>query len=272
MSPLNSELLAKAERVGEILRDLGKVAVSFSNGVDSTLLLRLAVDACGPANVLAVTGRSPTLPERELEGACAAAQALHVKHLVVDTEELSDPAFRQNPPDRCYYCKKRRLQVLGRAAATLGFSQVVEGTNVDDLGDYRPGLKASAEEGARSPLLEAGLKKDEIRALSRELGLAGWARPAAACLASRLPYGMEVTPERLRQVEQAEEYLEGLGFAPVRVRHHGDVARVEVAPDDRLRLLEKADEVQTRLGEIGFHFVALDLGGYRTGSLNRVLG
>ncbi|HHW15654.1 MAG TPA: ATP-dependent sacrificial sulfur transferase LarE, partial [Firmicutes bacterium] len=228
MSDLRPELAAKAERVKAILFGLGKVAVSFSNGVDSTLLLRLAVDACGPENVLALTGRSASLPGRELEGARATAQSLGVRHLAVETGELDDPSFRANPPDRCYHCKKRRLRVLRRAAAERGFGWIVEGTNRDDLGDYRPGLRASEEEGTRSPLLEAGLGKKEIRELSRELGLAGWDRPAAACLASRLPYGMEITVERLTQVERAEEYLEGLGFSPVRVRHHGDVARLEV--------------------------------------------
>lgn len=271
MSALRPELAAKAERVKAILFGLGKVAVSFSNGVDSTLLLRLAVDACGPGRVLAVTGQSPTLPARELAEARTTAQALGVRHLVVETGEMDDPVFRTNPPDRCYHCKKRRLQALRRAAAEHGFGWVVEGTNRDDLGDYRPGLRASEEEGARSPLLEAGLGKDEIRELSRELGLVGWDRPAAACLASRLPYGMEITVDRLRQVEQAEEYLQGLGFSPVRVRHHGDVARLEVARGDRGRLLEAADAVQTELQHLGFRFVALDLGGYRTGSLNRAL-
>jgi uncharacterized protein len=268
---LAPELAQKAERVKAILFGLGRVGVSFSGGVDSTLLLRLAVEACGREQVLALTGISPTLPQRELEAARETVRQLGVTHLEVETGELEDPAFRENPPDRCYHCKRRRLAVLRRAAAERGFGQVVEGTNRDDLGDYRPGLRATEEAGVRSPLLEAGLSKAEVRELSRALGLPGWNRPAAACLASRVPYGLPVTADRLDQVEQAEEYLTGLGFSPVRVRHHGEVARVEVAPGDRERLLGQAAEVQAVLEGLGFRYVTLDLSGYRTGSLNRSL-
>lgn len=264
-------LAEKAERAKAILFGLGRVGVSFSGGVDSTLLLCLAVEACGRDNVLALTGLSASLPRRELEAAREAARRLGVTHLEVETGEFADPAFRTNPPDRCYHCKKRRLAALRQAAAERGVGQVVEGTNRDDLADYRPGLRATEEAGVRSPLLEAGLGKEEIRALSRERGLAGWDRPAAACLASRVPYGVELTGERLTQVERAEEYLAGLGFSPVRVRHHGEVARIEVAPEERGRLLERAAEVQAQLERLGFRYVALDLQGYRTGSLNRSL-
>ncbi|MDI6870510.1 MAG: ATP-dependent sacrificial sulfur transferase LarE [Bacillota bacterium] len=271
MSLHRSELENKANRVKAILFGLGKVGVAFSGGVDSTLLLRLAVDACGSRNVLALTARSATLPERELAAARETARQLGVEHLEVETGELDDPGFRSNSPDRCYYCKRHRLHELRRAAAARGFGQLVEGTNLDDLADYRPGLRASEEAGVRSPLLEAGLSKAEIRELSHRLTLEGWDRPAAACLASRLPYGTEITLERLRQVERAEEFLADLGFSPVRVRHHGDVARIEVAPAERGRLLERSAEVRAFLEGLGFRFVALDLAGYRTGSLNRVL-
>ncbi|MGE5554492.1 MAG: ATP-dependent sacrificial sulfur transferase LarE [Betaproteobacteria bacterium] len=271
MNLSKTELEAKLSRAKAILCGLGKVGVSFSGGVDSTLLLKLAVEACGRENVLALTGLSPTLPARELVAARAMAQRLGVEHLEVEVNDLDDPAFRGNPPDRCYHCKRRRLRALRRAAAARGIGQLVEGTNLDDLADYRPGLRASGEAGVRSPLLEAGLGKTEIRELSRQLGLEGWDRPAAACLASRIPYGLEITAARLKQVERAEDFLAGLGFSPVRVRHHGDVARIEVAPGERARLLERGAEVVATLEGLGFRFVALDLAGYRTGSLNRAL-
>jgi uncharacterized protein len=261
----------KARRARTILFGLGKVGVAFSGGVDSTLLLKLASDACGRGNILALTAVSPTLPERERTGAREMAQHLGVEQLELEADELDDPTFRTNPPDRCYHCKRYRFQVLRQAAAERGFGQLIEGTNLDDLADYRPGLRASEEAGIRRPLLEAGLGKAEIRELSRRLGLPGWDRPAAACLASRLPYGMEITAARLQQVEQAEDFLLSLGFSPVRVRHHGDVARLEVAPEERARLLAQSGEVQGALEGLGFRFVALDLAGYRTGSLNRVL-
>lgn len=271
MSALTPDLAAKAERVKGILFGLGKVGVSYSGGVDSTLLLYLAAQACGRDKVLALTGRSPTLPGRDLLRARETARRFGVELVEVETGELDDPLFCANPPDRCYHCKRRRLGALRRAAAGRGFGQLVEGTNRDDLADYRPGLRATEEAGVRSPLLEAGLGKADIRELSRALGLPGWDRPAAACLASRVPYGMAITPARLRQVEQAEEYLESLGFSPVRLRHHGDVARIEVLPAERERLLARAEEVWPQLESMGFRFVALDLRGYATGSLNRVL-
>jgi uncharacterized protein len=272
MSRISPELAAKAERAKAILFSLGKVAVSFSGGVDSTLVLRLAVDACGPENVLALTGVSPTLPGRELSFARETARRMGVELVEFETGEVENEAFRANPPDRCYHCKRLRLAALRRVAGERGFGHIVEGTNRDDLGDYRPGLRASEEAGSRSPLLEAGLGKAEVRALSQALGLEGYDRPAAACLASRLPYGTEVTPERLRQVEQAEDFLHDLGFALARVRHHGEVARIEVAPEDRMRLLELAEDVHDHLSALGFLFVTLDLRGYSRGSLNRLLG
>ncbi|MGE5509097.1 MAG: ATP-dependent sacrificial sulfur transferase LarE [Chitinophagales bacterium] len=268
---MREELANKWDRLKGILIPLGKVAVSFSGGVDSTLLLLAVREALGPEQVLAVTARSHTLPDRELARARATAAELGVPHLELEIDELADPEFRQNPPDRCYHCKKTRLREMAKEAAARGFFTIVEGTNRDDLSDYRPGLKATEEAGARSPLLEAGLSKADIRELSRAFGLAGWDRPAAACLASRIPYGEEITPARLQMVEEAEDYLADLGFAPVRVRHHGDLARLEVAPADRGRLLEQADTVHERLTGLGFKFVALDLAGYRTGSLNRTL-
>jgi uncharacterized protein len=268
------ELSDKEARLRASLRACGRVAVGFSGGVDSTLLLREAVDALGTANVLAVIADTPSLPRSEYAEALALAAAMGVKPLVIDPNELGDPAYAANPADRCYYCKKHLFSQIAAEAAARGFEAVLDGNNADDAGDYRPGRRAAGELGVKSPLLEAGLTKAEVRELSARLGLPTADKPAMACLASRIPYGTPVSAEVLAQVERAEAALKSAGFRQCRVRHHGEVARVEVPPGDLGRLL--ADEGARRrvvdgVKAAGYRFVAADLQGYRLGSLNESL-
>ncbi len=266
-------LQTKKRRALEIIADLGSVVVAYSGGVDSTLLLRLCVEALGPAGVLAVTASSETLASDEEVDARRLAVAMGIEHLMVPISELEDEEFVRNPPERCYLCKRIRYGRLLSLARERGLRWVVDGANADDSMDYRPGLRAASELGVRSPLQEAGLTKDDIRELSRAYGLPTWDKPSYACLASRVPYGCRITAEKLRQIDTAETFLRGLGFKQVRVRHHGEVARIEV-PASQLGSLTTGDlapRVVARLRELGFTYVALDLNGYRTGSLNEPL-
>jgi uncharacterized protein len=262
----------KKRRLTEILMGYSTLAVAFSGGVDSTFLLAAAKEALGEG-VTAVTVDSPIHSRREIREARALARSLGVKHMVIPFEEFTAPGFVTNPPERCYTCKQLIFADILRIADSLGIQRVAHGVNVDDLEDYRPGLKAAEEMGVASPLAEAGLTKADIRALSRKMQLPTWNKPSMACLASRIPYGRPITREALRMVEMAEESLLKLGFDGSRVRHHGAVARIEVAQRELKKTLQKEmrAEILKRLKRIGFKHVAVDLEGYVPGSLNRAI-
>ncbi len=268
----HAHALAKLERLRERLRVIGSAAVAFSSGVDSTFLLRVAHEELGE-RVVAVTARSHSFPKRELDEATAFCRAEGVRHEVIDSEELDIPGFAENPPDRCYHCKKELFGRLLAFARENGLAAVLEGSNIDDDGDYRPGRRAIRELGIVSPLHEAGLTKAEIRALSREMGLPTSDKPSFACLASRFPYGERITASGLERVEKAEQWLldAGLDLTQLRVRSHGDLARIEVPPGDIPRLASRAAEIAAAFKDLGFAYVTLDLSGYRTGSMNEVL-
>ncbi len=269
--PVNEVSAAKRAALSGILRGFARVAVAFSGGVDSSLLLRVAVDCLGADNVLAVTVASPVHPQWEREEAQALARALNVEHLIVESDELENEDFAANPADRCYVCKFGRFSELIRLAHERGFAYVLDGGNADDVTDYRPGQRAAEELRVRSPLKEARFTKAEIRALSRLLGLPTWDRPSRACLASRFPYGERITREALLQVERAEDFLLGLGLGQMRVRHHGSLARVELLPADFELALSQRERLVARFNELGFTYVTLDLAGFRSGSMNEVL-
>jgi uncharacterized protein len=254
------------------LAGMGSVLVAFSGGVDSSLLLVAAREALGE-RVLAVTARSPVHPPHEMEEAASIADALGVTHGYVDTVELSDPAFRRNPPERCYICKLSRLRVMVALAREHGYDQVIEGSNRDDLGRHRPGMRAVEELGVRSPLLDAGLGKEEIRRLAKLAGLPNWDVPGTACLVTRIPYGQTITEERLERIYRAELAVRSMGLRQVRVRDHGDVARIEVEVEELERLLDPGcrDRIAAAVREAGFRYVSLDLDGYRSGALDETL-
>jgi pyridinium-3,5-biscarboxylic acid mononucleotide sulfurtransferase len=272
MNPVATDVLQ--ERLAElegILAPYGSALVAFSGGVDSSLALAVAARALPKHRVLAVTSNNETYLPSELDLARTFAGSLGVEHLVVNTRELDDPNYASNPTNRCYFCKSTLYSDLAELAGEKGYACVVDGANKDDEGDYRPGRKAARELGVVSVLSEAGMTKTDVRELAKYLGLPTWDKPALACLSSRFPYGQEITPEKLSQVARAEEFLRREDFKQVRVRHHGEIARLEIGPDELERAFAMREKISAELLDAGFLYVTLDLAGYKSGSLNRAL-
>lgn len=272
-APNQLSTAAKVEEARAILRSLGRVAVAFSGGVDSTFVLKLAVQTLGRENVLAVTGQSASIASAEVEEAIRLAQAIGAEHVVIDTQEFNDPDYIANPTNRCYYCKTELYTRMKPFIAERGFDAIVNGTNADDLGDYRPGLSAAGEHSVRAPAAEAGLTKPEIRVLSAEMGLPTHDKPAGPCLSSRVQYGESITPEKLRMIEAAETMLHELGFRECRVRHHDKLARIEV-PAGQIERLASPDlrmKIDAAFRELGYQYVCIDIRGFRSGSMNEVI-
>jgi uncharacterized protein len=269
VSAVRDEVHRKLAKLEDLLAEMGEVVVAFSGGVDSSFLLWVAHKVLGDRAV-AVTGRSGSVASGQIEEARQLAKDLGARHVVLDTEELDNPLYVQNPTNRCYHCKTEPFTKLESFAAQERVRWIVEGSNLDDVHDYRPGMQAVAEHGVRSPLKEAELTKADIRTLSKEAGLSTWDKPAMPCLASRIPYGMLVSLEKLSAIDRAEAYLRNLGFRDLRVRHHDTIARIELPPSDFPKLLagNMAAEITSTLKGFGFKFVTLDLQGFRSGSLN----
>jgi uncharacterized protein len=266
------ELTAKYERLQNILRDMGRVVIGYSGGVDSTLVLKVAHDVLGE-NAVAVTGDSEAFPQGEVDAALEVAASLGIEVVRVHTHELANPHFAVNTPDRCYHCKTELFSELHTVAEARNIPYIADGSHSDDgkPGDHRPGMRAASERNVRSPLREAGLTKADVRALAQHLGLANWDKPSFACLSSRFPYGTHITPELLARLDGCEKFLRELGFRQFRVRHHDTVARIEVEPQDLLRVVEHRDAINARFKELGYTYITLDLEGYRSGKMNDTL-
>lgn len=267
-----SDTALKKDDLVKILKDLGRVAVAFSSGVDSTFLLKVAHDTLGD-DAVAITMKSASVPVRELEESSAFCRKEGIRQIIVETDQMSIEGFSDNPPDRCYICKRALFSRMISVAGENGFEYIVEGSNLDDMGDYRPGMKALTELDILSPLRDAQMTKSDIRILSKELGLPTWDKPSFACLATRFVYGDKITEEKLRMVDMAEQRLLDLGFTQFRVRIHGDIARIEIKPSEFEKIIvpEVSSSLNSYFQELGFRYVTLDLGGYVMGSMNKLL-
>ena len=269
---MRMHLINKSKKLKDILSKYSDLIVAFSGGVDSTLLLYMAHEVLGE-KVLAITARSPVHPEREVRFAEEFTAEMEIPHLVIDSQEMQQDDFRANRPDRCYVCKKNLLTDLIELGRIRGMKHIVHGANMDDLSDYRPGMEAAQEMGVSAPLMEAGLTKEEIRLLSRQLNLPTWNKPSMACLATRVPYGTVINEEMLKSIDAAEDYILSFGVSTVRVRHHGDIARLELLPEDIKLILSDSTRqiIADHLKSLGYKYITIDLDGYTSGSMNRPL-